>query len=268
MNKTIGIIGCGKMAYAIAKGLFSASSFYRGDLVVNDIDEKKTERFQTELGAKKADLTSLIDKSQIIILAVKPNQVENVLEKGRGFWKEDKLLISVAAGIKTSFIEKICGIAIPVVRVMPNTPALIGEGVAALCRGEFAGAEHLDTADKIFSSLGTTLVVEEKMMDMVTAVSGSGPAYFYLAAEAMINAGVQIGLDFETSRLLVLNTLKGSAAMLEKTGEHPALLREAVCSPGGTTIAAVRKLEENGIRKAFFEAVESAYRRSCELGKE
>ncbi|SHG49123.1 pyrroline-5-carboxylate reductase [Thermosyntropha lipolytica DSM 11003] len=268
MDKKIGIIGCGKMAYAIAKGLFSASSFYQGELIVHDIDKEKEEKFHRELGAKIADLASLIAESEVIILAVKPGQIGEVLEKGRGFWQEDKLIISVAASIKTSFIEKVCGIPVPVIRVMPNTPALVGKGVAVLCRGSFALPEHLDIAGKIFAVLGVTRVVEEKMMDAVTAVSGSGPAYFYLAAEAMINAGVEIGLDWETARFLVVNTLKGSAAMLEETGEHPALLREAVCSPGGTTIAAVRKLEENGMRRAFFEAVESAYKRARELGKD
>lgn len=266
MKKKIGIIGCGKMAYAIAKGLFSASSFSQTEIMVNDVDTAKAEKFYREFGSQPASLPVLIEESEIIILAVKPDKIGEVLQKGLDFWREDKLLVSVAAGIKTSYIEELCRLKIPVIRVMPNTPALIGEGVSAICRGRFALDEHVEVVKEVFSFLGVTVIVDEKMMDAVTALSGSGPAYFYLVTEAMINAGVQIGMDLETARLLVLNTLKGSAALLEKTGEHPAVLREAVCSPGGTTIAAVRKLEENGIRKAFFEAVESAYKRSCELG--
>lgn len=266
MKKKIGIIGCGKMAYAIAKGLFSASSFSQAEILVNDVDKEKTEKFRSEFGSKPASLSELIKESEIIILAVKPDKINEVLQNGTGFWQEDKLLVSVAAGIKTSYIEEICRQNIPVIRVMPNTPALVGEGVSAISRGRFADDDHVKIVKDVFSSLGVTVIVDEKMMDAVTAISGSGPAYFYLVIEAMINAGVQIGMDWETARFLVLNTLKGSAALLEKSGDHPALLREAVCSPGGTTIAAVRKLEENGIRKAFFEAVESAYKRSCELG--
>ncbi|MBO8158579.1 pyrroline-5-carboxylate reductase [Thermosyntropha sp.] len=265
MAKKLGIIGCGKMAYAIAKGLFSASSFSWTEQLVYDIDVEKTEKFRLEFGSVPVSLAMLIKESDVIILAVKPDKVGEVLLSGCDLWSEDKLLVSVAAGIKTSSLEEICGINMPVVRVMPNTPALVGQGVAAIAKGKFAKDEHIDLVYRIFSTLGTVVVVQEKMMDAVTAVSGSGPAYIYLIAEAMINAAVQIGLDIDTARFLVLNTIKGSSAMLIETGEHPAVLREAVCSPGGTTIAAVRKLEESGLRKAFFEAVESAYKRSLEL---
>jgi pyrroline-5-carboxylate reductase len=151
---------------------------------------------------------------------------------------------------------------------MPNTPCLVGQGIAAVAAGSKATDSDIDIVVRIFNSLGTVVKIDEKYMDAVTAVSGSGPAYVFLVVEAFMNAALHIGLDINLARELVIKTMKGSLEMLEQSGEHPALLRQDVSSPGGTTIAGIRKLEENGVRKAFFDAVEMAYNRSIELSSD
>ncbi|MEN6350603.1 MAG: pyrroline-5-carboxylate reductase [Syntrophomonas sp.] len=267
MSLRPGLIGCGRMAYALMKGMSKGSSLNFDRIYANDIDSEKGTQFNREFGAITADQNELVKSSNTVILAVKPQQVKTVVNNTRDMWTPDHLLVSVAAGITTSSLEAEIGIRLPVVRVMPNTPCLVGEGVLAIAGGRYASADNIQLVEKMFNNLGKTLVIDEKYMDAVTAVSGSGPAYVFLIVEAMLNAGVQIGLDISMTRELVLNTIKGSISMIEQSGEHPAILREQVCSPGGTTIAGVRQLEENGIRKAFFQAVEKAYQRSIELGK-
>jgi len=268
MARVLGIIGCGKMAYAILKGIIGRASMDFSAIYVNDIDLERTNLFVREFQAVAVQQNELVSACDIIILAVKPQQVRQVLESTREFWDSTRLLVSIAAGITTFTIEREVGLAIPVVRVMPNTPCLIGEGVAAVAGGSHASNADIEVVKDMFSKLGLAIVVEEKYMDAITAVSGSGPAFAFLVAEAMINAGVLVGLDSNLSRSLVLNTLKGSISMMQKSEEHPAVLRDQVCSPGGTTIAGVKQLEENGIRKAFFQAIEKAFHKSIELGKD
>ncbi len=264
----LGLVGCGKMAYALMKGISSASSLDFDRIYVNDIDATRSSLFVEEFKSLEIEPKELIKASNIIIIAVKPHQVGQVLEMGQGLWNDKKLIVSIAAGIKTSDIEEKSGVNVPVVRVMPNTPCLVGSGAAAISAGRFAGVNDIELVKKIMDSVGISLQVDEKHMDAITAVSGSGPAYVYLVVESMINAGLQVGLDINLLRNLVFKTVAGSIKMLEETGEHPAVLREQVCSPGGTTIAGVRELEENGIRRAFFQAIEKACLRSVELGKD
>ncbi|MDD2621036.1 MAG: pyrroline-5-carboxylate reductase [Syntrophomonadaceae bacterium] len=268
MSRIPGIIGCGKMAYALLKGINKSETKLLDGIMVNDTDSGRSNLFQHEFQAVPTEQKELVKSCRLVILAVKPQQVQTVLASTREHWTSDHLLISIAAGITTSTLENELGIHLPVVRVMPNTPCLVGEGISAISGGRHASNADVQLVEKMFNSLGKTLVVDEKYMDAVTAVSGSGPAYIFLVIESMINAALQVGLDVNMARDLVLNTMRGSVSMIEQSGEHPAILREQVCSPAGTTIAGVRQLEENGIRKAFFQAVEKAFLRSIELGKD
>lgn len=267
MSLRLGVIGCGKMAYAILRGLVNNDSIKIGELLINDIDEKSVNLFMQEFGAISQEQKELIELSDAVILAVKPNHIESVIQDNLSAFKEKQLIISIAAGIKTNTIEKMLKGKGHVVRVMPNTPSLVGQGVTAIASNKLIPDHDIDLVKQIFDSIGKTYIVEEKYMDAVTAISGSGPAYVYLLVEALINAGVLIGLDKNLSKDLVLNTIKGSITMVEDSGKHPAELRDEVCSPGGTTIAAVRKLEEMGIRSAIYAGVEKAFLRSQELGK-
>ncbi|MGI5912444.1 MAG: pyrroline-5-carboxylate reductase [Syntrophomonadaceae bacterium] len=267
MSQNLGIIGCGKMANAIVKGLTTDKAGF-ADILVYDIDEEKLNKFSQLYGAKSTSLLEIVQVCNIIILAVKPHQVKEVLEAARDFWHEGQMLISIAAGIKIATLEKITEDKIPVVRVMPNTPCLVGEGMAAVAAGSKAAEREVNMVIGLFNRLGKAIKIDEKYMDAVTAVSGSGPAYVFLVVEAFVNAAINIGLDAVIARELVSKTMLGSLQMLEKSGDHPAILRQDVSSPGGTTIAGIRKLEDNGLRKAFFDAVEMAYLRSIELSQE
>ncbi|NLX01923.1 MAG: pyrroline-5-carboxylate reductase [Syntrophomonadaceae bacterium] len=267
MPSCLGIIGCGNMANAIVKGLSKDKAGFQ-DILVNDINQEKALAFAREYGVKAVDYETLWKECNTVILAVKPYQVKEVLNAGRGHWHPDQLIISIAAGIKLASMEVATDNLLPVIRVMPNTPCLVGQGIAAVAVGSKAAEADIDIVMHIFNSLGTIVKIDEKYMDAVTAVSGSGPAYVFLVVEAFMNAALQIGLDINLARELVIETMKGSLEMLEQSGEHPAVLRQDVSSPGGTTIAGIRQLEENGIRKAFFDAVEMAYNRSIELSSD
>lgn len=267
MPVKLGVIGCGKMGYALTKGISNSPGFY-SDIYVDDIDIERTLLFEREFGALTATPDEVVAKSDIIILAVKPAQVKNVLSATHDQWTGDKLLISIAAGIKISSIEKGLTEAVRVIRVMPNTPCLVGEGVSAIAAGRYATQADLEKVQSMLDKVGTTIIIDESYMDAITAVSGSGPAYAFLIVEAMMDASLSTGLSSDISRRLVIQTLKGSLTMLEHTSEHPAALKAQVTSPGGTTIAGLRQLEAGGIREAFFAAIEKARQRSIELGQD
>ncbi|QGT99692.1 Pyrroline-5-carboxylate reductase [Candidatus Syntrophocurvum alkaliphilum] len=266
MNKKIGVIGCGKMAYAILKGITSNMD-NKYDLYVSDIDKEKINNFVEDFGAISSTNKEVAEQAEIIFLAVKPTQIQDVIISLNTFFNDNQVIVSVAAGISVSKLEENLTENIPVLRVMPNTPSLLMQGVAAISPGTYVDDYHIDMVRGIFDNLGFCISIDEKYMDSITAVSGSGPAYVYLVIESMINAAINVGLDSSLARELVLNTFKGSIAMIEQTELHPAELRQQVMSPGGTTVAGVRQLEENGIRKAFFDAIEQAHNRSIELGK-
>jgi len=261
----IGVIGCGKMAHAILSGLSKNSDKY-GDIVVNDIDPGRSQLFHEDFKANVSSAKEVISRSDLVILAVKPYQIETLLAEVSGAITADKVIVSIAAGVKTAAIEKWILAHCPVIRVMPNTPALVGKGISAVCAGKRAQSAQTQIVCELFETVGSVAVIDEKHMDAVTAISGCGPAYFYLVAEAMTNAAINVGLDGNLARQLVLETMQGSVSTMQITNRHPAQLRDDVCSPGGTTIAAVRKLEEKGLRAAFFDAIEAAWRRSIELG--
>lgn len=268
MTSSLGVIGCGKMAYALLQGIQRETADALAGIAICDPDASRVELFRQDFQALSLSKEDLVKKSDIIILAVKPNQIKDVLVDTRPCWDEKKLLISIAAGLKTTDLEQ----AIPdkqirVVRVMPNTPCVVGEGMSAICSGTFASQADLQLVQSLLNGCGKTIIVPEKDMDAITAVSGSGPAYVFLLIEAMLEAAVNVGLTADTARQLILQTFNGSVHMLQESREHPAVLKAQVCSPAGTTIAGVRQLEEAGVRKAFFNAVEAAYQRSIALGK-
>jgi len=267
MTWTLGIIGCGKMAYALLKGICRDTANDLGAIYINEPDSARVSLFVNEFKAIPVSKEELINKSGVIMLAVKPNQVLDVLTETAACWEQGKLVVSIVAGMKTADLENIIAPrALRVIRVMPNTPCLAGEGMSAICPGSLATHADLQFVRALLESSGRTLIVPEKDMDAVTAVSGSGPAYVFLLVEAMIEAAVNVGLPVDAARQLVLQTMKGSICMLEESGQHPAVLKAQVCSPGGTTIAGVRQLEEGGVRAAFFNAIEAACERSISLG--
>lgn len=264
----VGIIGCGKMAQALAAGLCACQPGPFSLLLVNDVDESRTSLFGKEFGAQSAQQQELVSQSDVVILSVKPNQVAEVLNHTFHSWYAGQIVISIAAGLTIDYLQKRLPPGVLVVRAMPNLPALIGEGIAAISTGPGIQDEDISKVEVLLRGMGSLLRIDESQMDAVTAVSGSGPAYIMLVAEAMIEAAVHIGLDWNSARKLVIATMLGSTRMLEITGQHPAELKNQVSSPGGTTIAGLRQLEEMGLRTAFFNAVERAYLRAIQLGQE
>jgi pyrroline-5-carboxylate reductase len=201
-----------------------------------------------------------------LILAVKPQDMAALLDEIAPHVPADGLVISVAAGITTSLIERRLGGDIPVVRVMSNTPVLVDEAMSVISPGAYARPEHLERAEELLRPVGKVLRIPESQQDAATALSGSGPAYVYFLVEAMVDAGILLGMPRGTALEMVTQAVYGAATMLRETGEHPVILREAVTSPGGTTISAIRELERHGVRAAFLAAIEAARDRGAELG--
>lgn len=261
---TVAIIGAGVMGETLLSGLLRAGHD-PADLVVAekrpDRAEELRERYHVEV---VADLVEAA-QSETVVLVVKPQDMSDVLTEIAPSMRPGQLVISLAAGITTAFIEQHLDEGVAVVRVMPNTPALVDEGMAAISPGTHCDPGHLDLAEKLLASTGRVLRVPEKQQDAVTAISGSGPAYLFFVVESMIEAGVHLGLPRSTATDLVVQTVVGSAKLLRETGDHPTVLRERVTSPGGTTAAAIRKLEDHKVRAAFITAMEAARDRSSEL---
>lgn len=265
-GKKIGIIGVGNIGSAIIRGIVGAKGKVSPqDIAASDIDKKKLHAISYELSVGSAsDNVELISCSDIIILAIKPSQVKEVLEEIPRI-DSGKLVISVAAGIKTSFIEKMLPVA--VVRAMPNMASLLGEGMTAISAGKLAKERELEFAEAIFSTMGETIRVEENLMDIVTAVSGSGPAYFFLMMEALIEAGVAGGLSSQVAHQLVMQTAYGAIRMAKESGKELSLLRDEITSPGGTTEAGISILEKRQFKNILIEAVAAGAAKSKELSK-
>lgn len=262
----LGLIGCGKMGSALLKGILEAKKNEPISTFLFDAYLPIAEQLK-ESCSGKASLTenvdALVQESDVILLCVKPNDVPKVLSSSSAW--TNKLLLSVAAGVPTSSLEEGTKGKARVIRVMPNTPALIGEGASAYCQGAKATSDDMALAQSLLSSVGIANAVSESLMDAVTGLSGSGPAYVYTIIEALSDAGVKKGLPRQVALELACQTLKGAAMMVQETGEHPAVLRDQVTSPGGTTIAGLAALEEGGLRSALSSAVEAATKRSKEL---
>lgn len=203
--------------------------------------------------------------SEVILMGVKPSQVPEVVREIAPELSGEKLVISIAASVQTHAIEQAAGCDVPVVRAMPNTPAAVGEGMTALCGGRFCTPDHMELAERIFGTVGRTVVVDEKHMDAVTGLSGSGPAFLYIIIEALAEAGVNVGLPREVATLLAAQTTLGSARMVLETGSHPALLKDAVTTPAGCTVDGILELEEGGLRVTLIKAVKRATQRAREL---
>ncbi len=260
----LAILGAGVMGETVLSGLLRAG--WSADRIV--ATDRRPER-QVELTAKYGVTMLENDEAaaaaETVIVVVKPQDLSDLLAEIAPVVTRDTLVVSLVAGVATETIENALPADVPVVRVMPNTPALVDEGMAAISPGSHSDQSHLDRVTEILSATGRVVTLPERYQDAVTAISGSGPAYLFFVVEAMIEAGVHLGLPRDTATALVVQTMLGSAKMLRETGEHPTVLRERVTSPGGTTAAAIRRLEDHSVRAAFMGAIEAARDRSREL---
>lgn len=267
--KKLGLIGAGNMAGALTKGLLSAKLYRPQDLLASDAAPAQLRKLKR---AYKVDGTqdnrALVRETQTIVLAVKPQIIDQILAEIRSEVTKDKLFISIAAGVPLSRLENGLGENARVIRVMPNTPALLGKGIAVVVRGSRAKPKDEKLALSLFRGVGEALAVkDERLMDPVTGLSGSGPAYVYLFAEALIAGGMQQGLDPAVAARLTFQTIEGAVAMLKEAGKSPKELRDMVTSPGGTTFAGLSRLEEGGFSATVIAAISAATQRSQELGR-
>ena len=268
MSEKVAFLGAGKMGEALVAGLIRAGGRTKEDIVVTARREERARDLEERHG-----VTSLLDNAEAarsartLVITVKPQDMEALLEQLSAAVDPDHLVISFAAGIRTSFIESRLGEGVPVVRVMSNVPVMVDEAMSVISPGAHAEDKHLAVAEELLGYVGRVLRLSEVHQDAVTATSGSGPAYFALLAEAMIDACILLGLSRDVATDLIVQTMLGSAKMLRDTGKHPVEIREMVTSPGGTTIAAIRHLEQAGVRAAFLNAIDAARQRSAELAK-
>ena len=262
-------IGTGAMGAALLRGVLGAKVFAASEIAAFDADRDKARQLADELGiAAPDDIKEASRDAEIIVLAVKPQIVAPLLQSLQGVLSPRHTLISIAAGVSTAQLEAAIDAQVPVVRVMPNTPCLVGQAASAICLGKYATEENRAQAHRIFDAVGLAVDVDEKLMDAVTGVSGSGPAYVYVFIEALADGGVRAGLPRETAQRLAAQTVLGAAQMVLETGKHPGELKDMVASPGGTTIAALGSLEKNGFRAAVMDAVQTAAQRSAQMQKE
>jgi pyrroline-5-carboxylate reductase len=264
--RRIAVLGAGKIGEALLAGLVSSGWRAPDELVATSRRDERVRELAERYGVRATTSNAeAVAGAAVVVVAVKPQDLDALLGEIGGLVAEEQTLLSIAAAIPTSLIEGHLLARVPVVRAMPNTPATVHEGIAGVAAGAHAGEEHLAAAEEILLHLGRVVRVPESQMDAVTALSGSGPAYFALLAEAMIEAGILLGLSREISTQLVVQTMLGTAKQLRDTNMHPVELREMVTSPGGTTIAAIRELERAGVRAAFLNAIQAAMDRSREL---
>jgi pyrroline-5-carboxylate reductase len=264
--RRVAILGAGKIGESLLAGLLSSDWREPHEIVVTGRRPERVEELVTRYGVRGTTSNSeAVSGAALVVIAVKPQDFEALLGEIGPQLSEEQTVLSVAAAIPTAMIEARVSPRVPVVRSMPNAPATVHEGIAGICAGAHADEEHLALAEDVLRHLGAVVRVPEKYMDAVTAVSGSGPAYFALLAEAMIEAGILLGLARETSTQLVVQTMFGTAKLLRDEKMHPVDLREMVTSPGGTTIRAIRELEQAGVRAAFLNAIQAAMERSREL---
>ncbi len=265
-GRLVAILGTGTIGEALLRGLLSGGWREPAEIVVTVRDEERARELAERHGVKATTSNAeAVAGAALVVIAVKPQDFDVLLGEIGGLLTPEQTVLSVAAAIPTSAIESLIGPGVPVVRAMPNRPATVHEGIAGVCAGAHAEDEHLTLAEEALSHVGGVVRVPERYMDAVTAVSGSGPAYFALLAEAMIEAGILLGLSREISTQLVVQTMLGTSHLLRDEGIHPVELREQVTSPGGTTIRAIRELERAGVRAAFLNAIQAAVERSQEL---
>lgn len=266
--RKIGLIGAGNMAEALVSGILNAGVAQASAIGVTDVSSVRLQYIQDTYGV--APFSSNLDLakwSDVVLLCVKPQTMDSVLAEIRSTLSSGMLMISVAAGYPLKRLSDHLGGDATIIRAMPNTPAIVQQGVTALAFGPQVDSSQSQFAIGIFEAVGKVVTVEESLMDAVTGLSGSGPAYVYLMIEALTDAGVRVGLPRATASVLATQTVLGAAKMVESSGDHPAVLKDRVTSPGGTTIAGLRELEAGGLRATVIKAVEAATSRSAELGK-
>jgi pyrroline-5-carboxylate reductase len=262
----LALVGAGKIGEALLSGMLKRHTTPEGVRVVESQPDR-AQYLRSTYGVAVVDTAAALDAAATVLIAVKPQDIPAVLGQLDPHVRSEHLVVSVAAGVSTAFIERSLTAQPAVVRCMPNTAALVDEAMTAISAGSRATDTHLDRAEALLATVGKVVRVPEYQLDAVTALSGSGPAYFFYLVETMIDAGILLGLPRILAAELIVQTAVGAAAMLRDTGEHPVQLREAVTSPAGTTISAIRELEKHGVRAALIAAVEAARDRSVELGR-
>lgn len=267
MTAKIGFIGTGKMASAIIKGIVDKGAFSKEEIIASNIHESSRQRAERELGIEvTANSSEVVEKADVVILAVKPQQIPDVFADGSVKMTSRHLLISIAAGITIESLKKY----VPdsrIIRVMPNICSTNFVGASGFSQSEDCTEKDLETVKKIFESIGMCFEVKEKDIDAVSGLSGSSPAFIFMIIDAMADAGVLMGLPRDLSIKLAAQTVMGSAVTVLESGEHPAVLKDKVCSPGGTTIEGVKVLEDYGVRAAFISAIQTAVEKSKEIGR-
>ena len=267
----VGFIGTGQMALSLAGGFLAAKKIEKTGIFAFDVLPEAAHAFGKLTGATIcASIPDVLDAAEIIFLCVKPQNMAGVLETLKDFSEKfpEKLFVTIAAGLPIRFFEQFLGDDIRLVRVMPNTPCLVGEAASALAPSQNARPEDAALVKELFETVGVAFTVPEKLLDAVTGLSGSGPAYVFMIIEALADGGVKMGLPRPIAQTLAAQTLKGPADMVLKIDQHPGFLKDRVTSPAGTTIAGVAALEDPGVRAAMIAAVEKATLRSIELGKQ
>ena len=267
-KRRLAVLGCGTLGEALVAGLLSAGWRRPEEIVATARRDERVRDLEERFGILATRSNSdAVAGAALVVIAVKPQDFAPLLGEIGGLLSREQTVLSVAAAIPTATIEARLAPGVPVVRAMPNAPATVHEGIAGIAPGAHADEAALALAEEVLSHLGSVIRLPERALDAVTAVSGSGPAYFALLAEAMIEAGILLGLSRQVSTQLVVQTMLGTAKLLRDAGMHPVELREAVTSPGGTTIRAIRELEQAGVRAAFLNAIQAAMERSRELAE-
>ncbi len=265
-DKRLAVLGTGKLGGILLRAYLKQELFSPKRVTATVKHAEKAAALAKELGVSvTTENSKAVIGADIVLLGVKPQVVGDVLKEIAPELNEKTLVISVAASVPTSYIEQRLGEKVPVVRAMPNTPSAVGCGMTGICRGAHAGAEHLEMARAMFNAVGRTVVVDEKNMDAVTGLSASGPAYAYIILESLAEAGVKVGLPRDIATLLAAQTMKGAASVVLETGDHPALLKDAVTTPAGCTIDGIMELEEGKLRVTLIKAVVKATSRAGEL---
>ena len=267
-DKKVGLLGAGNMGEAMIKGLLQTGLVEAPSVCATDVRADRLAQLARQYGIRTVTSNAaLVAASDVVILAVKPQTMAAVLREVAGAADGRQLFISVAAGVASRTLRGHLGKPVRLIRVMPNTPALVLEGVTAIARADGLAEGDLETAEELFGAIGRVVVLDEDALDAVTGLSGSGPAYVAIVVESLADGGVKMGLDRATAMTLAIQTVLGSAKLIRETGVHPGQLKDMVASPGGTTIAGIAALEEGGVRHTFINAVERATVRSRELGK-
>jgi pyrroline-5-carboxylate reductase len=264
---TIAVLGAGKIGEALLSGLLQGGR-KADELLFTEKHPDRAAALTQRYGVEGLDVAGAAKRADVLVVAVKPQDIEPLLDELAPVLKPGTLVVSLCAGLPTSLYERRLPENTPVVRVMPNTPMLVGEAMSAISAGRYATDEHLNLVEELLATVGQVARVPENQQDAVTALSGSGPAYFFYLVEAMIDAGILLGIPRDLAGRLIIQSAVGAATMLNEGDQHPVILREAVTSPAGTTIMAIRELEKHGVRAAMLAAIEAARDRSVELGRD